>query len=178
MGIWLVFGLLAFAAYFHLYVMRLDQLVTNNFSIASKNSGSDSKNEIDAESQKKTTTNVGNANIIKPTNIEFLKSNPRLYVPRNESQFRSAQVVKLYTDEENMMSVSSILWADFIQLPKEILRSKVQALDPTVLKSFKLCSPAIVANLSRNLDGKDFEWCKWSLSNTGGKVVVSQHISC
>lgn len=113
-----------------------------------------------------------NGDVIKPTNVEILLSDPRSYVPRDNVTFKSAEVVKLYDDRENKLSKAEIVWADFVLLPKEGLRSKQQNLDPSILKTLNLCSNELLANLSRKLDGKDFEFCKWSLSGTGGKVKV------
>jgi hypothetical protein len=81
-----------------------------------------------------------------------------------------------YTESENEISESSIVWADFLMIPKERLRSKQVILEATVLKALKLCPPLIVANLTLELAGADLEWCKWSLSATGGKVKV-RHLS-
>jgi hypothetical protein len=81
-----------------------------------------------------------------------------------------------YTEFENEISESSIVWADFLMIPKERLRSKQVTLDAEVLKTMKLCPQTIVRNLSLELAGADLEWCKWTLKATGGKVKV-RHLS-
>jgi hypothetical protein len=85
-------------------------------------------------------------------------------------------ILSYYTESENEISESSVVWADFLMIPKERLRSKQVTLEATVLKTLKLCPQIIVANLSLELAGADLEWCKWSLSATGGKVKV-RHLS-
>ena len=81
-----------------------------------------------------------------------------------------------YTESENEISESSLVWADILMIPKEILRSKQVTIDAKVLKTVKFCPQSIVANLSLELAGLDLKWCKWSLSATGGQVKV-RHLS-
>ena len=158
----IVLGGLIWFSFFHFYDVGFGELIVRKNK---KSSGSGVLYRRD----------FVRTDIIKPTNIEFLKSNPRSYIPRNETVLKVSEVVKLYDDEENKLSEAAIVWAEFILIPKVRLRSRQQSLDPSVLKTFHLCSNEVVANLSRKLDGKDFEFCKWSNSRTGGKVKV--HIS-
>lgn len=77
-----------------------------------------------------------------------------------------------YSESENVITKSSIVWADFVTIPKERLRSKTLTLEPEVLKTMKLCPQSIVANLSLELAGADFDWCKKTLTLLGGKDKV------
>ena len=159
-----LFCVLVWVGFFHMYDVRIGEQIKNN------SRSNEKKGAVSAALDERKAVYAA---IIKPTNVEVLNKNIASYVPRNRTVFKSSEVERLYTDQENTLSLASIVWADFVTLPKAILRSKQLSLEPKILQSFKLCSNDIVANLTRKLDGKDLEWCRWSLSDKGGRVKVS-----
>jgi hypothetical protein len=63
-----------------------------------------------------------------------------------------------------------IPWEEFSNLkPKPLTtRTKFPA-DPTTLR----CSKEVEDKINQKLSEEDFAWCKWALSDTGGRVKVS-----
>ena len=77
----------------------------------------------------------------------------------------------------SISQLSNVVWANFVQLPRDRNYTEEQSLDLNVSKSFRLCTRQTVTNLSEKLGGADFDWCKWSLREDigGGKVKVLSH---
>ena len=77
----------------------------------------------------------------------------------------------------NTIRETHVVWADFVLLPKDDNHTEEQLLDSNISKTLRLCQRQTVTELSEKLNGVDFEWCKWSLSEDegGGKVKVLSH---
>ena len=96
------------------------------------------------------------------------------YLIRNRTSSARLDTIKLYSANENVLTEASVVWADFILLEKEKLRSKQENIDTIVMNNLNVCSSDIVANLSSKLLGKDYDWCNWALRENGGKVKVGE----
>lgn len=119
-------------------------------------------------------TLINVSQITHDTNPEKMKAQNSASKTTHTSRALKAadSIPSYYTELENEITESSVVWADFLMIPRERLRSKQVTLEAKVLNTMKLCSPGIVANLSAELAGADLNWCKWTLSATGGKVKV------
>ena len=97
-----------------------------------------------------------------------------VYLIRNRTSTARLAPVQLYEATENAVTETGIVWSDFVVQPKEKVRTKSEKIDPNVIKSLRICSSEVVTNLTTKFVGKDFEWCIWALSDTGGKVKLGE----
>lgn len=68
---------------------------------------------------------------------------------------------------------SGIGWKEFLSYPRSLPTTTLNISIPASLK-LNVCGDEVVkAVTAPGLSEKDFEWCKWTLSDTGGKVKVS-----
>ena len=101
-------------------------------------------------------------------------SGPHIYLMRNRSSAMRLAPISLYNAVENTIAESSVIWSEFVTLPKETIRSKSEKMDANVNNTLRLCPTEIVDKLSAKLNGKDLEFCHWALSDTGGKVKLGE----
>ena len=106
------------------------------------------------------------------TKINDKERSPKhIFWDRNLS-LRTSLTKSPLEDLTKIVGMTHVVWADFVLLPREINRAEDQLLDSNVSKTFRLCAQETVTNLSKKLGSADFEWCKWSLREDGGKVKV------
>ena len=83
-------------------------------------------------------------------------------------------VPKLYTAIENVIKERPAVWAEFVEMKMESVRSGQQELDMKALNSLRRCPSSTVSNLGAKLADRDKLWCEWAAKSDGGKVRAGE----
>lgn len=141
---------------------------------------------VDIPSQAKAKTEVDQS-VSRP--VGRLEQKPKKIVEQKVESTKSAITASMpfekhvpsYPNSKKILNAESyhvgrksgISWKEFLSYPRSIPKSTLDITIPPSLK-LNICSREVVGNVTApGLSEKDFEWCKWTLSDTGGKVKVS-----
>ena len=96
------------------------------------------------------------------------KSNVLTKVSKAVTQRDVVKTAKSYKVGGN----KGIAWNDFLKLDREVPGSELAVTVPEGVY-FNTCSKEVVGNVTEpGLSKENYEWCKWTLSPTGGNVKV------
>lgn len=69
--------------------------------------------------------------------------------------------------------LADISWQEFVSLPEEPFSVPREAYTAGSNK-LNICPPEVFKKLSEALSPEDLQWCKWALSDSGGRVKVGK----
>lgn len=83
-------------------------------------------------------------------------------------------VPKLYSSFDNLIKETPIVWAEFIDMKMQQIRSGHQELDSKALNGLLRCPSSTVSNSAAKLSDRDKLWCEWAAKSDGGKVRAGE----